>query len=237
MKRVLALQHIWDDPPGYLGEIMEEHGIPYDIVNVEENPIPDIAHYAAIIALGGPQHANAHDKYPYLLQEKQVLREVVEQDIPFLGICLGGQVLAGAVGAAVTRHSMTELGFYAVQLTDEGQHDPLYQGLPGYQMVFQWHEDTFAIPPQAVRLATSENTLNQAFRIGHRIYAVQYHMELTPAMLQTWIHLPEYEQEVIKILGPNALEQVERQRAEHYPLYLAHGRIVFENFLRLSGCL
>ena len=237
MKRVLALQHIWDDPPGYLGEIMEEHGILYDTVNVEEDPIPDPTQYAAIIALGGPQHANAHDKYPYLLSEKQVLREVVERDMPFLGICLGGQVLAGAVGAAVTRHSMTELGFYAVQLTDEGQRDPLYQGLPGYQMVFQWHEDTFAIPAAGVRLATSDNTLNQAFRIGERIYAIQYHMELTPAMLQTWIHLPEYQQEVINILGSNALEEVERQRVEYYTLYLAHGRIVFENFLRLSGCL
>lgn len=237
MKQVLALQHTWDDPPGYLSELMEEHDIPCDIVNVEEYPIPDPAQYAAILSMGGPQHANAHDKYPYLAQEKQVLRQVVEQDIPFLGICLGGQVLAGAMGAIVKRHHMTELGFYKVQLTDEGKDDPLYHGLPGYQQVFQWHEDTFAIPTGAVHLATSENTFNQAFRIGRRAYALQYHIELTPAMLQTWLYFPEYQQEVIKILGPNAPDVIEQARAKYYALYLAHGRLLFENFLRLSGCL
>ena len=237
MTRILAIQHIWDDPPGYLGEILEEHSIPCDTVNIEEDPIPDPNAYDAIFALGGPQHANAYDKYPYLAQEEQVLREVVKQDIPFLGICLGGQVLANAMGAAVTRHAMTELGFYEVQLTEEGRRDPLYQGLPGSQLVFQWHEDTFALPAGAVHLATSANTFNQAFRIGQRAYALQYHIELTPAMLQTWIHLPQYQQEVMDILGPNALDQIEQDRAKYYALYLEHGRILFENFLRLSGCL
>lgn len=237
MTRILAIQHIWDDPPGYLGEILEEHGITYDTVNVEECPIPDPGSYNAVISLGGPQHANAHDKYPYLAQEKQVLREVVKQDIPLLGICLGGQVLANAMGAAVTRHSMTELGFYEVQLTEEGRRDPLYQGLSGSQLVFQWHEDTFALPVGAIHLATSENTYNQAFRVGRRAYALQYHIEITPAMLHTWIHLPQYEQEVINILGPDALDRIEQDRAKYYGLYLKHGRVLFENFLRLSGCL
>src|SRR5438128_4810404 len=121
MKRVLALQNYWDDPPGYLVEIMQEYGIACDTIKADEAPIPDLYRYNALIVLGGPQHANAEDTYPYLAQEKELLRQVVEQDIPYLGLCLGGQLLASAMGAAVTRHSMCEIGFYEVQLTEEGQ--------------------------------------------------------------------------------------------------------------------
>src|SRR6266568_4035564 len=130
MKRVLALVNIGDDPPGHLGEIMQEHGIAYDAICVEDTPLPDPTGYAAIIALGGPQHAAADDKHPYLAQEKVLIRKAVEQDIPYLGICLGGQLLALALGARVTKHHMIELGFLEVELTEEGKADPLFQGLP-----------------------------------------------------------------------------------------------------------
>ncbi|HYU75658.1 MAG TPA: type 1 glutamine amidotransferase, partial [Ktedonobacteraceae bacterium] len=135
VKRVLALEQYWDDPVGYLGEILQEHGIDCEVIKVDEAPIPDPSRFDAIFSLGGPQHANAHDKYPYLAQEKEFLRQVVERDIPYLGICLGGQLLASALEAPVTRHHITEIGFYEVQLTDEGKNDPLFQGLPGYQQV------------------------------------------------------------------------------------------------------
>src|SRR5215472_4914449 len=121
MKRVLALINIGDDPPGYLGEIMQECGIACDTINVEDTPLPDPTGYYAIIVLGGPQHAAADDKHPYLVQEKALIRKAVEQDIPYLGICLGGQLLAHALGAAVKRHSMASIGFYEVQLTEEGK--------------------------------------------------------------------------------------------------------------------
>lgn len=237
MKRVLALQHIWDDPPGYLGEIMQEYDIACDIVNVEEESIPDPVGYNALISLGGAQHAYDDGKYPYFVPEKVLLRHLVEQDIPYLGICLGGQLLASAMGAAVARHSMTELGFYEVQLTEEGKSDPLFQGLSGYQQVFHWHEDIFDIPCDGVKLATSVNAPNQAFRVGRRAYGVQYHMELTPAMLDNWLHFPDYMEEIVKVSGQEALDEIERERITRYPLFLEHSRIVFKNFLRISGCI
>ncbi|HVB22271.1 MAG TPA: type 1 glutamine amidotransferase [Ktedonobacteraceae bacterium] len=237
MKRVLALQHIWDDPPGYLGEIMQEYAIACDIVNVEEEAIPNLEGYAAIISLGGAQHAYDDVNYPYFVPEKALLRHVVERDIPFLGICLGGQLLASAMGATVERHSITELGFFEVQLTEEGKTDPLFQGLPdGYQQVFHWHEDIFDIPPGGVKLATGYHAPNQAFRIGKRAYGIQYHIELTPAMLDTWLHFPDYMKEIVKVSGQEALEEIERDRITRYPIFLEHSRIVFKNFLRMSGC-
>jgi GMP synthase (glutamine-hydrolysing) len=236
MKRILALQHTWDDPPGHLGEIMEEYGIACDVVDVEKEPIPvDPAVYDAVISLGGPQQASDDEKYPYLAAEKVFILKAVEQDMPYLGICLGAQLLAHALGAPVTRHHMTEVGFYQVQLTEEGKADAFFQGLPGYQEVVHWHEDSFALPGGSVRLATSENTLNQAFRFGRRAYGLQYHIELTPAMLDTWLRYPAYRQEIIKIMGPDWPDLVEKERLTLYPILREHSRIVFENFLKIGG--
>ena len=237
MKRVLALEQYWDDPAGYLGEILQEHGIDCEVIKVYEVPIPDPNRFDAIFSLGGPQHANAHDKYPYLAQEKEFLRQVVERDIPYLGICLGGQLLASALEAPVTRHHITEIGFYEVQLTDEGKNDPLFQGLPGYQQVIHWHEDTFGLPDGAVRLATSESTVNQAFRFGRRAYGLQFHIEVTPDIFDIWFRCPDFKEIIDRTLGPRALETIERDWLTRYPIYRSHSRTLFENFLKISGCL
>jgi len=235
MKQVLAVQNYWDDAPGYLGEILQEHEIAYEIVKADEAPLPDPASYAAIFALGGPQHV--YDPFPYLAQEQELLRQVVVQDIPYLGICLGAQLLASAQGAPVTRHATAEIGFYEVQLTAEGRADPLFAGLPGYQQVIHWHEDTFELPQGATRLATSSDTPNQAFRIGKRAYGVQYHIEVTPEIFALWFGHPEHKKEIERIVGPAAHGAIGRDMATRYPLYREHTRILFENFLRLSGCL
>jgi GMP synthase (glutamine-hydrolysing) len=235
MKRVLALQFIWDDPPGYLGEIMRDHGILYEVVRVDEAPVPDPREYDAFIAMGGPQHVGVDDKYPYLAGVEEAIRKAVEQDIPYLGICLGGQLLAHALGAAVKRHSKASIGFYEVQLTEEGKADPLFQGLPGYQQVILWHEDIFDLPAGAVQLATNVHTENQAFRYGRHAYGMQYHIELTPSMLDTWLHHPEYRQEMVKMRGEAAAAKFENDRPKLYPLYRRHARFTFENFLRIGG--
>jgi GMP synthase (glutamine-hydrolysing) len=235
MKQVLAIQNYWDDTPGYLGEILQEHEVACEIVVADEAPLPDPASYAAVFALGGPQHV--YDPYPYLAQEQELLRQAVKQDIPYLGICLGAQLLASAHGAPVTRHSTAEIGFYQVQLTAEGKEDPLFAGLPGYQQVIHWHEDTFELPRGATRLATSSDTPNQAFRIGKRAYGVQYHIEVTPEIFSLWFGHPDYKKEIERVLGSSAHRAIERDMATRYPLYREHTRILFENFLRLSGCL
>jgi GMP synthase (glutamine-hydrolysing) len=238
MKRVLAVQQIWDDPPGYLGELLQLHGIDYQIVQADREPLPPhLQGYDALLVLGGPQHAAAEERYPYLVQEKLLIRQAVAEDIPYLGICLGGQLLAHALGAAVHPHHTIELGFYQVELTEEGRQDPLFRGLPGYQQVVHWHEDVFELPPGARLLATAPGTPHQAFRYGRRAYGLQYHIELTPEMLDTWFLTPGYREEVIKVLGPDAIERLEQQRRQYYPLYRQHTRTVFENFLRLADLL
>lgn len=237
MKRVLAVQHVWDDPIGYLGELLQEYGIAYDVVNVETDSLPNPATYDALLVLGGSQHANDDEHYPYLLQEKLWIRRALEQEIPFLGICLGGQLLAHVLGGTVKRHSQTEIGFSEVQLTEEGKSDLLYKGFPGYQEVFQWHEDVFDMPAGAVRLATNTITENQAFRYGRCAYGLQYHIELTSEMLDLWIHLPELRSEVIQTLGEEGYRALEREQSTRYPRYRHHASIMFRNFLRIGDLI
>ncbi|GAC1557525.1 MAG: type 1 glutamine amidotransferase [Ktedonobacteraceae bacterium] len=234
MKRVLTIINIADDPTGYIGELLEEHGIAYDIIDASMQPIPDPTAYDAMVVFGGPQNANEDEKYPYFLQEKAALRTAVEQDMPVLGICLGGQLLATVLGGTVKKHTITEIGFSEVQCTDEGRHDPLYEGLAGRQLVYQWHEDTFDIPPGAVRLATSAKTENQAFRYGRNAYGIQYHIELTPTMLDTWLSEPSLKQEIINALGNSEYERIMSDRPQYYAQYREHTRVIFENFLRIA---
>lgn len=234
-KRVLMLQHVWENPVGQLGQLLHEYHIDYDVINVEQEAIPDPATYDAMIAFGGSQQAYNDERYPYFVCEKALILQAVEQNIPFLGICLGGQLLAHALGAKVKRHTMTEIGFFDVTLTEQGMRDPLYQGLPEYQKVFQWHEDVFELPQGAIHLATNANAPYQAFRYGQRAYGLQYHIELDAPMLDSWLHHPAFKKDIIDTLGIDAYTSVEQSSANQYSVYCAHTRIMFANFLRIGG--
>ena len=234
--RVLVLQHIELDPAGYLGELLQEHSIPYDVVMVQEGTLPDPTAYGAILSLGGPEYAGDED-LPHLVREKALIRRAVDQDIPFLGICLGGQLLASALGAPIVRRGLTEIGFFDAQFTAAGMSDPIFAGLPGYQHMFHWHEDTFTLPTGARRLAVRPDAPEQAFRYGKRAYGLQYHIELTPDMLVSWVQHHPWRDESIALLGLAAYEGIERESHHLSPPYRDHTRTLFENFLTLSGLL
>ena len=235
MKHVLVIQHMLEDSIGLLGEMMQERSILFDTVYATQDPLPDLIHYDALIVLGGLEYAGDDEVHPYLNQEKALIRQAVAQDIPYLGICLGGQLLAHAMGAQVLRNAQTEIGFSEPQFTWEGKQDRFFQGLPGYQQVFHWHSDTFEVPASGVLLAKGENGVNQAFRFGERAYGLQYHIELTPEMFDTWLSFHPYRQEAIELLGRARYAQIEQEREDLYALYRSHSRMLFENFLSIAG--
>jgi GMP synthase-like glutamine amidotransferase len=235
-KRLLALQHIEIDPPGYLGELLQEHSIPYDVLMAQELGFPDLAAYGAILSLGGPEYAG-DEVLPYLVQEKALIRRAVDQDIPFLGICLGGQLLASALGAPIIRKGLTEIGFFDTQFTVEGMRDPLFEGLPGYQHMFHWHEDTYTLPEGARRLAVRPGAPEQAFRFGQRAYGLQYHIELTPDLLVRWVQHHPWRDQTIALMGHDAYDSMGHEAHELSPPYSEHTRTLFENFLTLAGLL
>jgi GMP synthase (glutamine-hydrolysing) len=222
---------------GTLGEILQERGIDCETLNVEEERIPAPDDYQAIIALGGPQHVYEAEKYPYFAAEKELVRAAIAQDIPFLGICLGGQLLADTLGSRVKLHDITEIGFFDVPLTVAGQRDPLFTGMPGYQTVFHWHEDIFDLPMEGTLLATSETTPNQAFRYGRRAYGLQYHIELNSDLFDLWLGHPAFKAAILDSVGIDAFAHIEQDRHAQYDIYREHTRMLFENFLEIAKLL
>ena len=171
--RVLVLQHIACEHPGVFSEVMRERGAEPIAVEVDEgDPLPDWREFDAVLAMGGPMGAGDDADHPWLASERELVREAVEAGRPFLGVCLGVQLLAAALGARVYAAERPEVGLLDVELTAEGRADPLFAGLDDRFVSLQWHGDTFDLPADAVRLASSPLIANQAFRAGERAYGV-----------------------------------------------------------------
>ena len=184
--RVLVLQHEWNDGPGYLGDALTQRGAALDVVRLDQQEtIPDLVPYDMLLIMGGEMNVYAEEEHPWLIDEALIIRQAVEADKAVLGVCLGGQLLAKALGAKVHVGAVHEIGLVPLTLTEQGQHDPFFAGLAALETV-EWHDDTFDIPDGAVRLASSAGCANQAFRYGRHAYGLQFHPEVSPEMLLSW---------------------------------------------------
>jgi GMP synthase (glutamine-hydrolysing) len=191
----LVIKQIDCEGPGTLEDTFSRHGVDVTLAHpYRGEPLPELSGRQFLVLLGGPMGVYERDRYPFIDAEAALVRQAVSQDIPTLGICLGSQIVADALGGRVTKHSAKEIGAMSVALTPDGATDPLFQGLEPLVPVFQWHGDTFSIPPGAVRLASSPVTQNQAFRHGRRTYGFQFHLEVTLEMVTAW--LAEYAAEI-----------------------------------------
>ncbi|HOX38997.1 MAG TPA: type 1 glutamine amidotransferase [Candidatus Brocadiia bacterium] len=145
----------------------------------------DPSEWSLIVSMGGPMNVYEEDEYPFLREETEFLRRAIESDVPILGVCLGAQMIAKACGAKVVKSPEMEWGWRNVYLTEEGRRDPVFRRFPSTLRVFQWHEDMFELPEDAVLLATSDDCPNQAFRY-RRALGLQFHVEITHAILDDW---------------------------------------------------
>jgi len=160
---------------------------------------------AAVIILGGPMSANDTDIYPFLQDELTFIEKVLAEEMPFLGICLGAQLLAKTCGARVFRAPQGEIGWHSIDITEEGQKDILFRDIAKNIMVFQWHEDTFGIPEKGRHLAKSDVCRNQAFKIGSNAYGIQFHIETTEDMVKSWMAGLEENIDAEKIINDTAM--------------------------------
>ena len=171
--------------------------------------------------------------HPWLGDEKQLVREVVEAGRPFLGVCLGVQLLASAMGGRVHSMDAPELGLLPVELTPEGRGHPLFEGVDDPFPSLQWHGDTFDLPEGSVRLASSP-AANQAFQVGERGFGIQFHLEVTPEMAREWAEVPEYRAYLAEALNPERadafLAELETRAEELHPT----ARRLFGNWLKLA---
>ncbi len=234
IKPILALQHAKINPPGLVGEILEEQGIAYQVVQVAEERIPDPTNYSAIIAFGGTQHVYDEKQYAFSAREESIIREAIEHDIPYLGVCYGSQLLAHVLGGQVTRMKVADVGFLRVHFTEEGKADPLYAGFTDTLQGYQWHDDTFDVPPEGIQLARNEQGEHQAFRFGRRAYGIQSHIEITPEMMDSWLASFSEEKDKLGGQGDEIYREILRERPTLYPLYRADSKRLLENFLRIA---
>jgi GMP synthase-like glutamine amidotransferase len=232
--RLLVLQHIACEHPGVFSEVIRERAA--DAVAVELDAgeaLPDWREFDGVVAMGGPMGAGDESEHPWLTAEKRLVREAVEGGRPFLGVCLGVQVLAAALGAPVYAAERAEVGLLEVELTEQGREDPLFAGLDERLVSLQWHGDTFELPEGAVHLARSEQVPNQAFRAGERAYGVQFHLEVTAEMAREWAAVPAYRDSLAATLGAERgaafIAEVERRAEEMHPV----ARRLFANWLDL----
>ena len=181
---VLILQNLSTDGPGYLATWLREQGLAFEVFDTAAGQAyPDsVAGYGALALLGGEMSAN--DDLQSLRHAERLIREAMAGDVPVLGHCLGGQLMARALGALVSASPAPEIGWQALQV-DDSPAARAWFGAPGERIVYHWHRESFALPPQAVRLARSPACPNQAFAIGPHL-ALQFHLELDAAKLAAW---------------------------------------------------
>jgi GMP synthase (glutamine-hydrolysing) len=190
-KKILSIQHISCETLGTFEEALVSDGYVLNKVQAPEDPIPQSAiEFSAIILLGGPM--SVYDGIPYLSKEQILIRDAFRRNIPVLGVCLGSQLIAGALGGTVYRGAKKEIGWYNVKITDKGL-DNLFKDFEQKELgVFQWHGDTYILPRDAVVLAYSD-LYPQAFKIGSA-YGLQFHLEVTADMIKVWTE--EYREEI-----------------------------------------
>jgi GMP synthase (glutamine-hydrolysing) len=159
--------------------------------------------------LGGPMNVDEVEKYPFLAAEVPWIQESLTRGVPLLGICLGAQLLAKACGAKVYSQGIKEIGWYPLELTPAAEADPLWKGCGPCLTVFQWHGDTFDLPPGAVLLAQSPQCVHQAFRIRQSAYGLQFHLEMTREMIDDWLNNPDNSDELHRLdyIDPDAIRQ------------------------------
>jgi GMP synthase-like glutamine amidotransferase len=185
MTRPVAIfRHVAHEGPGYLGELLDAAGIPWRLLAVDRgDPIPASPDaYSGLVFMGGPMSVN--DDLPWLPASLELIRRAVAADIPVLGHCLGGQLMARALGGTVGRNPVKEIGWGAVQVEDSAEARAWFGDSRAFT-AFHWHGETFSLPPGASHLLSSPHCRNQAFAVGKHL-ALQCHVEMTAAMIPEW---------------------------------------------------
>lgn len=186
MKPVYIFRHLAWEGPGYLATFLARHNIPMQLVPIDEGALlPDSVEGAsALVFMGGPMSVN--DPLSWIEQECHLIREAMARHMPVLGHCLGGQLIAKALGGTVSANPVREVGWFVVQQRAEGRGSPWLKDLPQRFEVLHWHGETFSVPAGATPLLCSDHCANQAFSMGSAL-AMQFHVEMTEAMVKEWV--------------------------------------------------
>jgi GMP synthase (glutamine-hydrolysing) len=226
--RVLSVTHGPRVPGGVFDDVVREDGHELErwVVPLGGPPQPAPS-YDAIMVFGGSMHPDEDALHPWLAREEEFLREALAEDVPVVGVCLGAQMLARSAGASVRPAPAPEIGWFDVELTPAGLDDSVLRVLPERTETFQWHSYTFDVPDGGTELARSE-LCAQAFRVGGRAWAMQFHAEVTLSMVEAWV--AEEDDEL-----PLPPEDFRRETERRIGAWNDHGRRLCAAFLAAAG--
>lgn len=232
--RLLVFQHVECEHPGQLRQYLRQDGVEWTTVELDAGePIPELEDYDALWVMGGPMDVWDVEDHPWLVPEKQAIRRwVCDLERPFLGVCLGHQLLADALGGTCGLQRPPEIGVLAVELTAEGRADPIFEGIGERAYGLQWHSVCVDQPPDgAVVLAGSPLCRVQAMRVGNRAWSMQYHVEAEPDTVHNWAAIPAYRDALEATLGSGSVEALAAEVDQHIDGFTADAEQLYRNFM------
>ncbi|KRG68791.1 glutamine amidotransferase-related protein [Pseudoxanthomonas dokdonensis] len=237
MSRILVFQHVAAEPLGTLDPLIRLRGHRIRFVNFEREPDaqPNVDRYHGLIVLGGPMNVEDQASRPHLRTELLAIERMLRQGKPVLGICLGAQLLAHALGAHIHRIETPEIGWYPIHTTDAGRADRVLAPLGEMTPIFQWHGCRFDIPAGAVQLARGESCEQQAFRWGESAFGFQFHLEMDTPLIERWLANPSYQHDLQHAGLAHDDAAIRLHTARHIQTMQAQAREVFNHFLDLIG--
>jgi len=221
MSDVLVVQNTRIESSGYLGELLSRDGFDITSINAKHEIIPN-KKFSLVVILGAPESAN--DDFPYLIEEQQLIKNSVNDDIPVLGICLGSQLIAKTFGAKVYSGPKKEIGFYNdLKISNDST---FFSGFQNPFTVFHWHGDTFDLPQGALRLASSEHYPNQAFQYKSAI-GLQFHLEVNEEMVNLWLDNTKEKLQKISYINP---QEIRSEINENISIVKSNMKNFYNNF-------
>jgi GMP synthase-like glutamine amidotransferase len=235
--RILVFQHVAIEHPAIFRDFLAEDGIAWDAVELDEGaPIPGLAGYDQLWVMGGPMDVWEEDSNPWLVAEKRAIREaVIDRRMPYLGFCLGHQLLAASLGGRVGKAAKAEVGVLEVELTKAGRADPLFAGIGDRFKALQWHgAEVQTPPPGSLVLAQSPLCAVQAMRVGSRAFSMQYHCEILPETVAEWAAIPTYACSLDAALGPRSMPVLQGAAAREMANFNREARRIYRNFMAVA---
>lgn len=178
-----VIKHVDDEGPGIFEKYLPSNTI---TILASKEVFPEPKSGDVVLIMGGPMGVYEKEQYSFIEKELIFIKKCFDKNIKILGICLGAQMIAESLGGRVYKGHVKEIGWYEIKHTNQAKHDEVFSIFPEKMTVFQWHQDTFELPKDAIRLAENENYPNQAFKVGNNIYGLQYHIEVTEEVLKQW---------------------------------------------------